>query len=455
MVLRSFDPHTGGLLNEFAVQTAFEVESALTRAVAVHREWKNLRPYVRAEVLNRLGGLFRRDAGELALLMASEMGKPIRQGLAEIEKCAVCCAYYAEHAEQFLLPRPLPVGGAGTEVRREPFGVWLAIMPWNYPFWQVIRCLIPACAAGNTVVLKHASNVTGCAIKLGEMVLEAAGLPLLEVLRLPSERMAGVISHPNIKGISFTGSERAGSQIAALAGAHIRPVVLELGGSNALIVMKDASLQQAATDAITGRFQNSGQSCIAAKRILVHEDLQEAFVHVFNEKMKELVIGNPRDELTDIGPLAQREFCQTLHDQVVRSISSGATLWNGGTHHEAYFQPTLLVNCTAQMPCMQEELFGPVAVISTFRSVEEAISISNSTRYGLGVSIYTGDPDTAAGLADQFEEGAVFINSIVFSDPAMPFGGVKQSGYGRELSIEGMLQLTNNKTLYIKRQSIS
>ena len=398
----------------------------------------------------KLAQYLRKDVESLARIITDEMGKPIIQSRAEIEKCAVLCEYYAAHATEFLKDEIIESDASLSFVRKAPYGVWLAIMPWNFPFWQVFRCAIPAIAAGNRVILKHASNVTGCAMAIEELFLKVGfEAPVLQVIKMRSSLLSAVISNPMIAGLSLTGSEAAGRSATSIAAANLKPQILELGGSNAFIVMEDADIEQAANQAVIGRFQNSGQSCIAAKRILVHERVYAQFLSLFKEKVQKLVSGNPISEYVYIGPLAKEEMTKELHRQVSESVQMGAEMECGGTMKEAFYEPTILTNVTIDMPCMQEEVFGPVVPVVSYSTLEEAIAISNSTNFGLGVSLFTQDIERAKGLIDRFNEGAVFINSFVKSDSRLPFGGVKNSGYGRELSKEGLLAFTQSKTVWL------
>jgi len=450
MQLLSVNPFSGESLSRWDVHSDREIEERLSASRTWQMNWAAHSVANRAVVLHRLSKLLNEQVEPLSRMMALEMGKPLLQGRAEVRKCVWCCIYFAEHAKSMLTPRRVETDARRSEVHFDPMGVWLAVMPWNYPFWQVIRCLVPAAMAGNTVVLKHASNVTGCASLLEEIVQEAAGGPLLTVLRLPGDRVAEVISHPAIRGVSFTGSEHTGRRVAAMAGGHLKPCVLELGGSNAFIVLSDADPVRAAHEAVAARFQNSGQSCIAAKRILIDEQIAEIFTAAFLEKMGSLQSGDPLVERTDLGPLAKPSFAEELHDQVERCVNAGARILAGGTRCEAFYSPTALVVDGSENPGMQEELFGPVAVLCTASDTDALIALSNQSRFGLGVTLFTGNPDAAASLIHRFDEGSIFINSMVKSDPRLPFGGVKNSGFGRELSIEGLMEFTNIKTLYIK-----
>ena len=400
---------------------------------------------------SKLALLLRNDIENLARIITDEMGKPIIQSRAEIEKCAVLCEYYAAHSTEFLEDDIIESDASMSFVRKAPFGVWLAIMPWNFPFWQVFRCAIPAIAAGNRVILKHASNVTGCALAIEALFVKAGfQTPVFQVIKISSYLLAEVISNPMIAGLSLTGSEAAGRSASSIAAANLKPQILELGGSNAFIVMEDADIEYAASQAVIGRFQNTGQSCIAAKRILVHESVYAQFLSIFKERVLKLVSGNPLSEYVYIGPLAKQEMATEIHRQVNESVKMGAIVECGGRMKEAFYEPTILTNVTTDMPCMKEEVFGPVVPVVSFSEIQEAIDISNSTSFGLGVSLFTQNIENAMGLVDRFHEGAVFINSIVKSDPRLPFGGVKNSGYGRELSKEGLLAFTQSKTVYLQ-----
>ncbi len=450
MHLYSVNPTTGERIASHLVHRDAEAAHILEASANFQLSWSKRTPEQRADVLRRLAGLLSAQQDELALLMAREMGKPLKQGREEIAKCAWCCSWYADQIEELLEPREVATDAAYSAAVPEPLGVWLAIMPWNYPFWQVMRCLAPAAALGNTVILKHSSLVTGCALALARLTAEASGGSLLEVLVMPADRIADIIPNRHIKGISFTGGETAGRRVAAMAGAHLRPTVLELGGSNALIVLRDADLDLAARDAAASRYQNSGQSCIAAKRILVERHIETEFMRRFLAHVEALRKGSPEDPDTDLGPLASASRCEEVHDQVLRSIAAGAQCLMGGQYHGAFYEPTVLSGATPSMPCMQEEVFGPVASIATFTTTREAIEMSNDSRFGLGVSIYTQGVDDVRKMISGFHEGAVFVNAPVKSDPRLPFGGIKASGFGRELAREGLLAMSNLKTVYIR-----
>lgn len=441
--MQSIQPYSLALLSTWTEHTDIQCDDKLLLADSIVVSRSDF-----SKKAHQLASLFRKEKRELSILISNEMGKPICQSQQEIEKCALCCEYYAENSKSILEDRIIESEFARSFVRHEPYGVWLAIMPWNFPFWQVIRCAIPCLAAGNKLILKHASNVQGCAFALEKLFLQAGFLEgEFQNLCITSEKVTRLIENPIIKGVSFTGSEQVGRKVASKCGEYIKPVILELGGSNALIITESADIEKSVNDLITGRFQNNGQSCIAAKRLLVHKSISNEFTERLLQKVQHLKIGDPLMESTFIGPLAKPEFNEVLLNQLKESIAQGAKLLCGGEVEDGVFRPTLISHVKKEMRCMQEELFGPVLPIYIFENMEEAIHISNSTAFGLGVSIYGENIDQINSLLNQFEEGAVFINSIVKSDPRFPFGGVKQSGIGRELGQEGLLAFTQLKTV--------
>lgn len=445
-MLFSINPYTHTTIALYEEDSSASINDKVS--VAYHFEFERKEANL---IFSKLALLLRNDIENLARIITDEMGKPIIQSRAEIEKCAVLCEYYATHSTKFLEDEIIESDASMSFVRKAPFGVWLAIMPWNFPFWQVFRCAIPAIAAGNRVILKHASNVTGCALAIEALFVKAGfQTPVFQVIKIRSSLLAEVISNPMIGGLSLTGSEAAGRSASSIAAANLKPQILELGGSNAFIVMEDADIEYAASQAVIGRFQNTGQSCIAAKRILVHESVYAQFLSIFKEKVLKLVSGNPLSEYVYIGPLAKEEMATEIHRQVNESVKMGAFVVCGGRMKDTFYEPTILTNVTTDLPCMKEEVFGPVVPVVSFSEIQEAIDISNSTSFGLGVSLFTQNIENAMGLVDRFHEGAVFINSIVKSDPRLPFGGVKNSGYGRELSKEGLLAFTQSKTVYLQ-----
>jgi succinate-semialdehyde dehydrogenase/glutarate-semialdehyde dehydrogenase len=404
----------------------------------------------RLSFLPNLSSLLIENKEEYASIITSEMHKPITQALAEVEKCAVLCSYYYENAETFLATKSIKTDASESYVVYEPLGVILGIMPWNFPFWQVFRFAVPTLIAGNTVVVKHASNVPKCA-ELIQEIFEQAGFPkgCYQNLPIPSNKVSDIIANPIIKAVSLTGSEQAGVAVATEAGKHLKKCVLELGGNNAFIILEDANLDKAVATAVNARMQNAGQSCIAAKRFLVHETIVDAFIEKFKIAIQNLKIGNPLDKETQIGSLARVDLAEELENQVQKSIQMGAQLITGGKRYEAFFEPTILTDVTPIMPVFKEETFGPVAVITTFKTIDEAIELSNQSEFGLGVSLFTQDVDFIKTKISAFNEGAVFINEMVKSDPRLPFGGIKKSGYGRELAEEGLKEFVNVKTVVI------
>jgi succinate-semialdehyde dehydrogenase/glutarate-semialdehyde dehydrogenase len=376
-----------------------------------------------------LSSLLIENKEEYASIITSEMHKPITQALAEVEKCAVLCSYYYENAETFLATKSIKTDASESYVVYEPFGVILGIMPWNFPFWQVFRFAVPTLIAGNTVVVKHASNVPKCA-ELIESIFNAAGFPkgCYQNLPIPSNKVSDIIANPIIKAVSLTGSEQAGVAVATEAGKHLKKCVLELGGNNAFIILEDANLDKAVATAVNARMQNAGQSCIAAKRFLVHETILDAFIEKFKIAIQNLKTGNSLDKETQISSLARVDLAEELEKQVQQSIQMGAQLIIGGKRYEAFFEPTILTDVTPTMPVFKEETFGPVAAITTFKTIDEAIELSNQSQFGLGVSIFTTDIDFIKTKISAFKEGAVFINEMVKSDPRLPFGGIKKSG---------------------------
>jgi len=392
---------------------------------------------------------------DLAKLMTLEMGKPIREAEAEIEKCAWVCEYFAENSENFLKPEFIETGADKSYIAYEPLGVILAIMPWNFPFWQAFRAAVPALMAGNGVVLKHASNVPGCALAI-EKIFKEAGFPedLFRTLLITSTNALSLIESPYIRGVTLTGSTAAGQSVGAKAGQFLKKCVLELGGSDPYIILEDANIEQAATVCATSRLLNSGQSCIAAKRFIVVEKQWENFEKHFIEHMKNAVLGDPVEETTTMGPLARMDLRETLHKQVLDSLAKGAKLLLGGQIPKgpgAFYPPTVLINVTKGMPAYDEELFGPVAALIITKDEQEALHIANDTSFGLGAAVFTQDICRGESIALKgLQAGSCFVNALVKSDPRLPFGGIKESGFGRELSHIGIREFVNCKTIYIK-----
>jgi len=454
MALVTTNPATGETLKTYDEMDHREVESIIEQSHEAFFAWRETPFAHRAGLLRKLASVLRDDRDQLATIMTREMGKPITQARAEIEKCAIGCDYYAEHGEAFLKPEMAETDAHKSFVAYQPLGVVLAVMPWNFPFWQVIRFAAPALMAGNACVLKHATNVTGCAIAI-EDVFCRAGFPdgLFRTLRIGSDAVEAVLDHPHVAAATLTGSTAAGQAVASAAGARVKKTVLELGGSDPYVVLEDADLDVAVKACATGRLQNTGQSCIAAKRFVVVEPVIEEFTQRLVETMKAYTVGDPLAEDSDMGPLARVDLRDDLHKQVTKSIEQGATLLLGGTLPDgpgAFYPPTILGNVTKGMPAHDEEVFGPVAAVIAASDEEDAIRIANDTPYGLGAAVFTRDLARGEKIAaGRLEAGSCFVNAFVKSDPRLPFGGIKASGYGRELSRQGIREFVNIKTVYI------
>ena len=452
--MKSIDPSTGAVIGNFEEATGERIDELLRRADEAQRHWRGVTFAERTLPLKRAAEILRRDREKHAVLMAREMGKPLEQGRAEIEKCALGCDYFAEHAEGFLAAEQITTDATRSYVLFQPLGVLLAVMPWNFPFWQVFRAAAPALMAGNAVVLKHASNVSGCALAIAEVFREGAWPDdLFSVALVSSRRVERLIAHPAIAAVTLTGSTEAGKSVAAIAGAHLKKTVLELGGSDPYVVLEDADLERAAETCVTSRLINSGQSCIAAKRFIVVREVRGKFERLFVEKMRERTVGPPLQPGTQVGPLARRDLRDALHEQVERSVEAGAQLVLGGEVPEgagAFYPPTVLTNVTPGMAAFDEETFGPVAAIIEANDEQEAIALANRSSFGLGAAVFTADAARGERVASQLEAGSCFVNDFVRSDPRLPFGGIKQSGYGRELGLLGMREFVNIKTVFVK-----
>ncbi len=451
MKLESINPFTNELIESFESFTESMVEGCINKANVAQKNWRRLSLSSRIEILRKISTGLRTNVESHAACITREMGKPIKESLLEIKKCAWLCNYYADEAPEFLSEENIQTDASYSFIKYDPLGIILAIMPWNYPFWQVFRCAVPAILAGNAVLLKHASNVQRCALLIEE-IMKQAGLPegIFQTLVISSKDTENIIKHPYIMSVSLTGSETAGSIVAEIAGRSLKKTVLELGGSNAFIVLEDADIEAAATTGVQSRMQNAGQSCIAAKRFILHEKIAESFMLLFVEKMLRLRMGDPMDPTTEMGPLASLKQSQKLEEQLERSIKSGARLISGGIRKNCFFSPTLLDLVAPGMSVFEEETFGPIAPMILARNMEEAIELANQTQYGLGVSIFTRNVEKALNLAGEFDDGAIFINSLVKSDPRLPFGGTKRSGYGRELARAGIMEFVNAKTVFIQ-----
>lgn len=451
--MRSIEPATGEPLRDYPEPDAAEVERRLAAAAAAAPGWRAAGVEARASRLRAAARVLRERAAELAELAVREMGKPIAAAEAEVEKCAHACDWFAAEAARLLAPEPAATEARSSYVRWDPLGVLLAIMPWNFPFWQVVRCAAPALAAGNVVVLKHASNVPGCAVALEE-VFAAAGFPpgAFTTLLVPSAAVPRLIAHPAIAAVSLTGSEEAGVAVARAAGEALKKVVLELGGSDPFVVLADADPEAVAHEAVAARTINNGQSCIAAKRFIVEAPVAPRFEAAVVERMRSLVVGDPLDRAVQIGPLARADLVATLDDQVRRSVAAGATLACGGRPLERrgfFYAPTVLTGVGPGMAAFDEETFGPVAAIIRARDTTEAVALANRSRFGLGASIWSRDAARAESLVPAIEAGLVFVNGQVRSDPRLPFGGIKRSGHGRELAAFGIREFVNVKTVWV------
>ena len=454
MALESRNPASGQVVATHPETTAAAVVEALAESALAFRLWRDEPFAARGALLQRLADVFSARTDALAHLMALEMGKPLAQGRAEVEKCAWVCRHYAEQGEILLAPETIETDATHSFVTFAPLGVVLAVMPWNFPLWQVLRFAAPALMAGNAGVLKHASNVSGCAIAIAEC-FQAAGAPpgLFQALLVGSSRVPDLIAAPEIAAVTLTGSTPAGRAVAAAAGKNLKKTVLELGGSDAYLILEDADLEQAAEACVTSRLLNSGQSCIAAKRFLVTEPVHSRFVELFVEKMRAKRTGDPLDPATDLGPLARQDLRDALHEQVERSLHAGARRRLGGVVPAgpgAFYPPTVLTDVRPGMAVHDEETFGPVAAIVPVRDEAEAVRVANHSAFGLGAAIFTQDPARGERVAGTLEAGSVFVNAYVRSDPRLPFGGIKESGYGRELSSFGIREFVNVKTVYRK-----
>ncbi|MEJ7694897.1 NAD-dependent succinate-semialdehyde dehydrogenase [Daejeonella sp.] len=455
MIINSTNPFDGAVIQSYETHTANEVAGIVNAVNSAWANWRNVPFSKKAELLNNTARILRERKSDLAMLMALEMGKPLKGGIAEIEKCAECCEFYAKNAADLLKPELISTDASKSYVTFEPIGVVLAIMPWNFPFWQVTRFLAPTLMAGNCGILKHASNVFGCAIEI-ENIIKAAGFPenVFRTLLIPGSEVNAVIENEWVRAVTLTGSTAAGKKVAEKAGSLIKKTVLELGGSDAYVILHDADLELAAETCVNSRTINSGQSCIAAKRFIVVEEVIEKFTELFVKKMSSKIMGDPIDEKTDIGPQARMDLRDELHEQVKESLNMNATCLLGGfipDGNNAFYPPTVLTNVTKGMPAYDEELFGPVAAIISAKDEQHAIHLANDSVFGLGAAIFSRDVKRVENIAaTQLQAGACFVNALVKSDSRLPFGGIKQSGYGRELSHYGIKEFVNIKTVYIK-----
>jgi succinate-semialdehyde dehydrogenase/glutarate-semialdehyde dehydrogenase len=454
-MMQVINPSNGELVKTYQEYTTKEVDEIINLSYYTFKGWQKSSFKERSALMNNAAGVLRSNIEKYAQLMAVEMGKPINDGRAEIEKCAWICDYYAEHAESFLGRRKIATEASESFVSFQPLGTILAVMPWNFPFWQVFRFAAPGLMAGNVGLLKHASNVPGSALAIEE-VFHEAGFPdgCFKTLLIGSQTVASVIENPIVKAVTITGSTLAGKAVASKAGEMLKKTVLELGGSDPYIILKDANISEAAASCSASRLINAGQSCIAAKRFIAVKDIIEEFQSLFVKHMKAAIMGNPLSENTTIGPQARIDLRDELHHQVENSIKLGAKVLLGGkipAGKGAFYPPTVLSEVKKGMPAYDEELFGPVAAIITAKDETEAVEKANDSIFGLGAAVFTSNKSIGKTIAEtQLEAGSCFVNSFVKSDPRLPFGGIKDSGYGRELSSYGIQEFVNIKTVYIK-----
>lgn len=454
MAIATVNPATGETLKRFNALTAEEIDAKLAKAQTAFQGYRLTSFAQRRQWLENTAVILERDAAKFAAIMTTEMGKTLKSAIAETQKCALVCRYYAAQGEQFLADEFAETDATKSYVTYQPLGVILAVMPWNFPFWQVLRFAAPALMAGNVAVLKHASNVPQCALAV-EALLEAAGFPegVFQTLLIGASQVEQVITDERVKAATLTGSEPAGASLASLAGSQIKPTLLELGGSDPLIVMPSADLDAAVEVGTFSRTLNNGQSCIASKRFILHQAIAPVFLEKLQAKFASLKVGDPLDPETDIGPLATASILQDIERQVDQAVALGAKLLCGGKRLDRpgnFFPPTILTDIPADAPTLKEEFFAPVVMVFTVQNLDEAIALANDIPFGLGGSAWTTDPAEQQRCIRDIEAGAVFINGLVKSDPRLPFGGIKRSGYGRELGIAGIRAFVNAKTVWIK-----
>jgi succinate-semialdehyde dehydrogenase/glutarate-semialdehyde dehydrogenase len=454
MAIASINPATGDVIRKFEALTDAEVDVKITKAAVAFHSFRKTAMANRARWMIKAAEILESEKEAIGRLMTLEMGKTLASAIAETEKCASTCRYYAEHAPQFVADEPIATSAAKSFIRYEPIGIVLAVMPWNFPFWQVFRFVAPGLMAGNVGLLKHASNVPQCALKIEEIV-RRAGFPadVFQTLLIGASQVDRILNDPRVAAATLTGSEQAGIQVGISAAKRIKKVVLELGGSDPFIVMPSANVAEAAATAVKARVINNGQSCIAAKRFIVHEKIAEQFEKEFVSRMQALKLGDPFDPKTDVGPLATPDAVKDIDADVQKSIQAGAKLLTGGKPVAGpgnFYQPTVLTNIPKDSPAYREELFGPVACVFRAKTIDEAIAIANDVRFGLGASAWTNDPVERELFINELEAGMVFINQMVVSDPRVPFGGVKASGHGRELGPYGIREFTNIKTVWVR-----
>ncbi|HLP91196.1 MAG TPA: NAD-dependent succinate-semialdehyde dehydrogenase [Nostocaceae cyanobacterium] len=455
MAIATINPATGELLTSFEPLTDAEITAKVDLAETAFKQYRYTSFSERANWLQQAAAILEQEKADFAKIMTLEMGKPYKAAIAEVEKCALVCRYYAENAEGFLADVPVKTDANESFVRYQPLGVILAVMPWNFPFWQVFRFAAPALMAGNVGLLKHASNVPQCALAI-EDILRRAGFPegVFQTLLIGAAKVASIVADERVKAATLTGSEPAGASLAVAAGKQLKKVVLELGGSDPFIVLESADLHAAVSTAVAARILNNGQSCIAAKRFIVQEAIANQFEKLLLEKFQALKIGDPLELDTDLGPLATPDILQDLDQQVKNAVKSGGKVLTGGyalaDRPGNFYPPTIIIDVPVDQPIAQEEFFGPVALLFRVPDLDAAIQLANATPFGLGASAWTKNQQQSDRLINEIESGSVFINGMVKSDPRLPFGGIKRSGYGRELSIQGIHEFVNIKTVWIK-----
>ena len=454
MAIASINPATGQVLKTFEPLSDAQIGKKLQLAADTFSKFRKLSFSERARIMARAGEILEVEKEALGRLMTTEMGKTLKSAVAEAAKCAWVCRYYAENAERFLADEVVETPAKKSFIRYQPLGVVLAVMPWNFPFWQVFRFIAPGLMAGNVGLLKHASNVPQCALKIEE-ILSQAGFPqgAFQTLLIGAQQVDAVLSDDRVSAATLTGSEGAGIQVGVSAAKRIKKVVLELGGSDPFIVTRNASLDQAIATAVEARIINNGQSCIAAKRFIVLDEIAEKFESGFVSRMKSLKVGDPMDPQTELGPLSTADAVKSLHADVQKTIQAGARVLTGGRPIERpgnYYEPTVLTNIPKDSPAYREEFFGPVASVFRVKNIDDAIRLANDSRFGLGASAWTNDPQEREQFENEIQAGMVFINKMVVSDPRMPFGGVKSSGHGRELGVHGIREFTNIKTVWVE-----
>ncbi len=454
MAIQTINPADGSVVKTFEAHSTMQVNEIIDNSHKVFLSWREVSFENKRVLMNNAAKILRRKKNEYGEILTLEMGKPFVQSTAEVEKCAWVCQYYAENAESILKEEIVQTDASESFVRFDPLGIILAVMPWNFPFWQVFRFAAPALMAGNVCLLKHASNVPISAHAIEEVFTEAGFLKnTFTTLMIGSSAVEQVLQNPKVKAATLTGSEPAGKKIAETCGKLLKKTVLELGGSDPFIVLEDADINYAAQSAVTARLINNGQSCIAAKRFIVVENIYDEFENKFVEQMKKVKVGNPMNSETELGPIAREDLLYELVDQVERSVNYGAKILCGGKRIAGcgnYFEPTILSNVLPNTPAYEEEIFGPVAVLIKAKDEQDAVRIANDSAFGLGASLWTQNKEKGKQLASKLECGSVFINGIVKSDPRLPFGGIKNSGYGRELSHYGIKEFVNIKTVWVK-----